>query len=149
MDAKFVNCKFSYYCSYVLDLREEKEAEFRANQMGTFIHYLLEHLIKELVCGEVPLEEIGEDRICKLTDAATERYIAEICPESRRKNGNLVHLYQRLRNLALLLAKNIVEEFSHSEFRPEFFELNIKKASGGAPLLSFTLNTLPSQLSPF
>ena len=136
---KFVNCKFSYYCSYVLDLREEKEAAFRANQMGTFIHYLLEHLIKELVCGEVPLYEIGEDRICELTDAATERYIAEICPESRRKKGNLVHLYQRLRNLALLLAKNIIEEFSHSEFRPEFFELNIKKASGGAPLLSFTL----------
>lgn len=137
---KFVNCKFSYYCSYVLDLREEKEAAFKASQMGTFIHYLLEHLIRELVCGETPIEEIDEARITELTDAVTERYIAEICPESRRKSGRLVHLYRRLRNLALLLAKNIIEEFSHSEFRPEFFELNIKKASGGAPLLSFTLN---------
>ena len=136
---KFVNCKFSYYCSYVLDLREEKEAAFKASQMGTFIHFLLEHLIKELVCGETPLSEISEDRICELTDEVTERYIAEVCPESRRKKGSLVHLYRRLRNLALLLAKNIIEEFSHSEFRPEFFELNIKKASGGTPLFSFTL----------
>jgi len=136
---KFVNCKFSYYCSYVLDLREEKEAAFKASQMGTFIHFLLEHLIKELVCGEIPLSEISEEHICELTDAATERYIAEVCPESRRKKGSFVHLYRRLRNLALLLAKNIIEEFSHSEFRPEFFELNIKKASGGSPLLAFTL----------
>ncbi len=137
---KFVNCKFSYYCSYVLDLREEKEAVFRASQMGTFIHYLLEHLIKELVCTEAPLTEIEESRLCALTDEVTERYIAGICPESRRKKGSFVHLYRRLRNLALLLAKNIIEEFSHSEFRPEFFELNIKKASGGSPLLSFELN---------
>ena len=134
---KFVNCRFGYYCSYVLKLREEKSAEFRSAEIGTFIHFILEHLIKELVAEDKPLSELDEARICELTDAATERYVSFVCPESKRNKGSFIHLYRRLRNLSLLLAKNIIEEFSHSEFSPEFFELKI--GSGGAPRLRFAL----------
>ncbi len=134
---KFVNCRFNYYCSYVLKLREEKSAEFRGAEIGTFIHFILENLIKELVTEETPLSEVDEARIRELTDAATERYVGFVCPESKRNKGSFIHLYRRLRNLSLLLAKNIIEEFAHSDFKPEFFELKI--GSGGAPRLKFTL----------
>ena len=46
-----------------------------------------------------------------------------------------------MRNLALLLAKNIIDEFSHSEFKPEFFEMKIGgHDANAAPLLKFTLS---------
>ncbi|MBR2353869.1 MAG: PD-(D/E)XK nuclease family protein, partial [Clostridia bacterium] len=49
-------------------------------------------------------------------------------------------LYRRLTRLSLLMVRNIVEEFSHSEFRPAFFELNTNGRNGNPVPIEFKLN---------
>lgn len=136
---KYVKCNFNYYCSYVLSLREEKTASFRSADIGSFVHFILENLIKEIVDENGPKPDITDDSLKEMTDSAVKRYIEYISPSYERATGRFTHLYLRLRNLSLLLVKNIVEEFSHSKFTPKFFEYKIDGDGSVAPPLEFVL----------
>ena len=132
---KYVKCPFSYYCSSVLRLRESKIADFRSNDMGTFVHYVLEHLIKACIPTEEGQDFADDETIIKMTDEAVERYVKSVCPSYLLDDPKIKHTYSRLRSLSLLLVKNVIEEFSASDFRPAFFELHADgKGTNPAPL---------------
>ena len=136
---KYVKCPFSYYCSNVLQLREEQSSSFKANDIGTFIHFILEQLLKNSIPKD-PTETISSDEaIIENTDKAVKAYIEDICPTYLLDSKRMKHLYSRLRALALLLIKNIVEEFSQSVFRPFFFELRANGVGENPSPLVFTL----------
>ena len=120
---KFVNCNFNYYCSYVLKLREEQITRFKANDIGTFIHYILEKLLCNIVTEDGIDSSLPAGRIEEMTHEVVEEYISRINPSGVALSARLGHLYRRLYNLSLLLVCNIIEEFKHSSFRPAFFEL--------------------------
>lgn len=132
---KYVKCPFSYYCSSVLRLRESKIADFRANDMGTFVHYVLEHLIKSCIPSD-DFESFPDDEtVIKMTYDVVERYVKSVCPAYLLDDPKIQHTYRRLRSLSILLVKNVIEEFSASEFRPAFFELRADGVeSNPAPL---------------
>ena len=121
---KFVNCNFSYYCKYVLKLRDEQIMRFKANDIGTFIHHVIEKLLANIVDENGINTELPEDTIKKMTAEVVDDYIRNITPPGQAVTARLSHLYNRLYNLSLLLVCNIIEEFRHSSFRPEFFELD-------------------------
>ncbi len=120
---KFVNCNFSYYCSYVLKLREEQISRFKANDIGTFIHHVLESLLGRITNGNGIVTDISQNDIAELTKTIVEDYIKLIYPAGMTVTGRLEHLYKKLYNLCLVLIGNIISEFAHSSFNPEFFEL--------------------------
>ncbi len=129
----FVKCPFSYYCTYVLGLRENKRAKFRFSDMGSFVHVILEQLLRFAVT---------EDEDGKLPDAAALRerteqivsaYIDGILPHGEKPTGRMRHLCDRLKRLSLLIVNNLAEEFAHSRFRPAFFELNMNGKDGNPP----------------
>lgn len=135
----YVKCPFNYYCTYVLGLREQKQAQFRTSGMGSFIHYVLEHLIRFAVehseNGNFPSDEI----LLQQTELVVEEYIAKITPEKERNSRRLRHLYLRLKRLALLMLQNILEEFSNSDFTPAFFELKFDGKDKNPPPMEFLL----------
>lgn len=137
---KYVRCNFNYYCSYVLALREEKRATFKASDMGTFVHFVLEELIRAAVTQRDGGSPLDDEKLLELVEASVKRYIELICPENERGSGRLGHLYTRLKNLSLLLVKNIVEEFSHSEFTPSFFEYKIGGKDSKTEMPEFVLS---------
>ena len=121
---KFVNCNFNYYCSYILKLREEQISRFKANDIGTFIHHILEKLLSNIVNENGIDTSITIERIEEMTREIVEEYISRISPAGVPRSARLGHLYKRLYNLSILLICNIIEEFRHSSFRPRYFELN-------------------------
>ncbi len=134
----YVSCPFSYYCTYVLGLRERKKAAFRSSDMGSFIHYILEQLLRFAATrdenGDLPTDE----ELVERTEEAVSSYIGRICPDELRASKRLRHLYRRLERLALLMIRNLVEEFSGSEFEPAFFELVTNGKDGNpAPMELF------------
>lgn len=133
---RYAKCPFNYFCSNVLNLRENVNSKFNANDMGSFIHYILEELIKYSIPSDLN-EPIPEDEeIIKRTDEAVAEYIKKICPDEMICSKRLSHLYWRLRTLSLLLIKNTVKEFSASEFRPMFFEFRTDgRGQNPAPLV--------------
>ncbi len=136
---KFVGCKFSYYCSYVLKLREEQISRFKANDIGTFIHYILEMLLCAIVTKEGVDLSITPEEIEKLTKETVDEYITRINPHSLTVSARLGHLYKRLYSLSLLLVSNIIDEFRHSSFRPEFFELDTNGKDSNPSAREFVL----------
>ena len=137
---KYVKCPFSYFCSNVLKLREDKNSNFNANDMGSFVHYILETLVSNSIPND-PSEPIVDDELLiKRTDEAIEAYLREICPPALMDSNRLKHLYRRLKNLSLLLVRNTVKEFSQSDFRPVFFELRADGKNRNPQPLIFTLD---------
>jgi ATP-dependent helicase/nuclease subunit B len=120
---KYVKCPFSYYCSSVLQLRESKVADFRSNDMGTFIHYILENLIKTSIPQNDGEDFADDETIMKNTYNAVDEYVRRVCPSYMLESPKIQHMYKRLRTLSILLIKNIIQEFSSSDFKPAFFEL--------------------------
>ena len=124
---KYVNCPFDYFCSNVLRLRETKGSGFNSNDIGSFIHYILQHLIRYAIPTDVDQPILSDDEIIRKTDETVDAYIKSICPQEMLESKRLSHLYARLRTLSLLIIRNTVKEFSSSEFRPIFFEFNIQE----------------------
>ena len=104
----FINCKFSYYCSYVLGISPEKKV-FNFADVGTFMHAILERVLK----NDAPLEEVIND------------YIRLICPREKLESARITDLFSKLKRTAELLVRELREEFSQSEFSPVFFEHKI------------------------
>ena len=73
---KYKSCHFSYFMQYGLKAEPRRAAGFQAPEYGTFVHYVLEHVLR--ACrerGGVPEGPAGELRA--LAPAAVERYVSE------------------------------------------------------------------------
>ncbi len=137
---KFVKCSFNYYCSYVLRLREEQISRFKSNDIGTFIHYILEKILAEVVTKDGVSPELTDEKLSEMISRVVEEYIVLISPPGIPRTARLSHLYKRLEKLSMLLAQNIIEEFRHSSFRPEFFELDTNGVGDNPSPREFILN---------
>lgn len=137
---KYVQCPFSYYCTYVLKLREKVNSDFLASDMGTFIHAILEHVIYFATTPKEDGELPSDAEITSMTEAEVLNYIERNCPRELKRSKKLSHIYDRLKKLALLMVRNIVDEFSHSDFHPEYFELSIDGKDGSLPPMEFVLD---------
>ena len=131
---KYVLCHFGYYCSYVLNLREEQVAQFRTQDIGSLIHTVLEAFFKRAVDYGIrngaDFAEALTDGECEvMVDRILADYLNEISPDGQAPSNRIQHLFARLRRLALLLIDNLREEFRHSSFIPTFFELRISEGN--------------------
>lgn len=137
---KYVKCPFSYYAGYMLSLRETKYGSFRANNFGSFVHYVLEHMIRFAVPDEINSVTPSYEEIEKETTKVVESYIKMIAPDEALKTKRMAHLYAKLKKLSLLLIKNTVKEFTDSDFRPAFFELHTNGKDGNPRPLDIPLS---------
>ncbi len=131
---KYVNCPFSYYCSYVLRLNESGKVGLDALSVGNLIHALLEiflTLVKEegLVIGQVP-----KAMLTALVNRAADLYMQSVYPQNELSTPRLRHLLLRLQKSALLMAEELNEEFAQSDFSPVFMELTIGEEGAPSPL---------------
>lgn len=121
----YSRCHFNYFCDYVLGLREDKRAEFAANQTGDFIHYIMERFMREsLRDGKFNCNFSDNDALA-LARSIISDYASRIIPDSDERAERLSYLFSRLERIALMMIINIRREFSHSLFSPSFFELKI------------------------
>lgn len=127
---KFVNCRFNYYCSYVLDLRENSKIVFSHNDIGKLVHSIFEHFLKieNTEDKKYTKEEIYET-VKKLTDS----YTAQICGV-RALTNKMRHFFNRIINTVCVFVESILEEKKKSNFKSEYFEVSIKGDGDSAPL---------------
>lgn len=134
----YVSCPFNYFCTNILNLRDQKSADFGLDNIGSFIHKILEDVIKYIVNKLKRSESVSDEEITDRIKLSVKSYLASVCPSQLLLSKRLSHLYKRLELQSFLLAKNIIAELSESDFVPEFFELNIN-AEDGPKSLALTL----------
>lgn len=117
--SSFAECPYKYWCEYVLKLREQKQSAVSYADSGTVIHYVLENLLKKLLTEDGKLERIEDEELISTVDSLINEYISGInCPLP----PSVMYNFSRIRDLALIMAKSIRDEFDSSLFRIVAFE---------------------------
>ncbi len=111
----FADCPYRYYGEHMLDLRERVEAKLNNLGAGVFLHHVLEQYLRRALDEDNRLRPMEHDEVIELADAIIEAYIREVAGDDAR-NGRLLHLFDRLRQVALVLIDSIQAELSCSDF---------------------------------
>lgn len=117
------SCHFAYFMEYGLKAKARRAAAFDAPQIGTFLHYLLEHVTKD-VLDWGGFAAVGEEDLHALVRRYIEQYAAEVLQNLEGRNARFRYLFARLRNTAYAVVDQIAEEMRCSDFVPLAFELS-------------------------
>ena len=117
----FIRCPFAYHQQHVLQLKENGPVSFSYSEIGTFVHYLLEHFLREHRVEAT----LSDEELRKLTQQAVRSYIADITPKGYVRDSRMQHIFSRLCDSTILILRELSKEFAHSDFRPVLFELPI------------------------
>jgi ATP-dependent helicase/nuclease subunit B len=112
----YARCPYSYYGAHILKLRERSEAKFDNLGAGVFLHHVMEQYLRLALDEENRLRPMDEALVRETADAVIDAYIRELCGDIS-ENGRLLHLFDRLRQIALVLIESIQEELKQSAFR--------------------------------
>ena len=120
---KVRQCHYAYFLQYGLKAKPRDAAAFDAPEIGTFLHYLLENVTREVQAkGGFAAVETAE--LHRLTAHYTERFAQEELGGLEGKNARFRYLFRRLRRSAERIVENLAEEMTQSDFIPMAFELS-------------------------
>lgn len=119
----FVLCPYRYYSTYQLGLRARKDSTVSAADEGTFLHYVFEQLLRASLNADNRLCLPAPDELPAVADRIIASYLSHVCPiPPDEMDSRLLHLFERLRGLAILMLNDISGEIAASRFRPARFE---------------------------
>ena len=141
---KYKSCHFSYFMQYGLKARARQAAGFQAPEYGTFVHYVLEHVLQDETCRGTAEKKTVEGRI----KAIMEDYIREELGGLENKTPRFVYLFQRLVRPVTQVVRNVLDELAHSQFQPIDFELGFGTGDG-LPPVELTVDGVTVSVSGF
>ena len=136
------SCHFAYFMEYGLKAKERPKATFDAPQIGTFLHYVLENVTRE-VMEQGGFREVSDERLRALTVKYADAYAQLEYPNMRDRTARFRYLFGRLRNTAWMIVQETAEEMRHSDFVPLEFELGF---GGKGALPAVTIREPDSEL---
>lgn len=137
----FVLCPYRYFSTYSLRLRERKDSQPNYADDGTFLHYVFEHFLRASLTDDGKLKLPSSEDVEPLADRIIADYIGEVCPfPAESMDNRLLHIYSRLRRLALKMLHEILGEIRTGLFVPTHFEKGIgTREEGSLPPVRLTL----------
>ncbi len=128
-------CHFRYFMQYGLKAKERRSAGFEAPEIGTFIHYLLENVTRDVMTkggyGAVEKKELRQ-MVKHYVDLYADTYIDHY----QEKSARFRYLFSRLRTAAYSMIENIARELAESDFKPVEFELGFGGKDGELPAIT-------------
>ncbi len=116
------SCRFSYFMQYGLQAKPRKAAGFHAPEYGTFIHYVLEYVLRA-AAAHGPLSQLEDATLSTLCQEAIRRYTFEQLGGLDGQTPRFRYLFHRLEKTVFLVVQNVVAELQQSDFQPLYFEL--------------------------
>ena len=117
------SCHFAYFMEYGLKAKARRPAAFDPPQIGTFLHYLLEHVTKD-VLDRGGFAAVGEADLHALVRQYIDQYAEEELGNLEGRNARFRYLFARLRSTAYAVVDQIAQEMRCSDFVPLAFELS-------------------------
>ena len=121
---KFGDCRFAYFMQYGLKAKPRTPAVFDPRDYGTFMHYVLENVAREVMDGEGFREVTGE-HIGRLTDKYVDAYIREEMKDFADRTPRFEYLFRRLRTTVHRVTEDMWQELKDSRFQPLDLELDL------------------------
>lgn len=130
---KFASCKYAYFCQYGLRAKPYEPAGFTPPEIGTFMHYVLEHTARE-VKKRGGFKSVDDAELGKICGAAVEAYVHEELNDFREKSARFVYLFRRLTRDVRQVVTDMADELRKSDFEPLDFELDFGRADSIPPV---------------
>lgn len=119
---KIKSCHYSYFLQYGLNAKPRRKAGLAAPEAGTFVHYVLEHVLTRTK-EQGGVAQLEEDEVKRLAEEVTEQYIQEELGGLEDKTPRFRYLFRRLAQSAAEVTWMMIEELKVSDFEPIAFEL--------------------------
>ena len=131
------SCHFGYFMEYGLRAKERTSAGFDAPEVGTFIHYLLENVNRD-VRASGGYGAVDRPALRQLVHHYVEEYARTQIDGYEGKSARFRYLFSRLRESACAIVENIADEMAVSDFQPIAFELGFGGKDGKLPAVTVT-----------
>lgn len=136
-------CHFGYFMQYGLKAKERRSAGFDAPEIGTFIHFLLENVTRD-VMGRGGYGAVEKEELHRLVKHYVDLYAKTCIDRFQEKSARFRYLFGRLRSAAYTMIENIAQELAASDFVPIEFELGF---GGDGALPAITIREGETMLS--
>ena len=120
---KFASCRFAFFMQYGLKAKPRQPAGFDPPQLGTFMHYVLEKVAREL-SENGGFKDAKRDKVEALCDKYVEEYVHTKLNDFNDRTERFIYLFRRLNTTVRAVVWDMVEELSRSDFEPLDFELS-------------------------
>ena len=137
---KYKSCHFSYFMQYGLKAKLRRSMGFQAPEYGTFVHYVLEHILQERQGKEIPTRQ--------QVSAVVERYIQEELGGLEGEAPRFRYLFRRLERAVYAVVENVCQELARADFEPIAFELGFG-ARGDLPPVELSWDGVTVSISGF
>ncbi len=131
------SCHFSYFMEYGLRAKPRTPAAFDAPQIGTFLHFLLERVTKD-VLALGGFAQVEEETLHALVRKYIDEYVQRELRNFQNRSARFRYLFARLRNTAYAVVDQAAEELRHSDFVPLAFELSFGDGDKDLPAVVVT-----------
>jgi len=123
---KYYSCPYQHFMHSGLKLKPRVPAAFDAPMAGTFMHFVLEGISREIK------ETIGfnhvDDTSCKALAAKyIDEYISKYLFGFEGRNARFIYLFRRLEEDVIRILTDMIEELKLSDFVPLDFELDFSE----------------------
>ncbi len=141
---KYVKCPFNYFANYWLSLREVKQGRFGSNHFGSFIHYIMENIVKFILPEKADQAPPTDEEIRLEMNRIVSEYISRLVSDPSYNTKRMEYLYGKLQRLSSLIIENTLKEFADSDFRPMFFEYGIGRSADMSAAVEISLSNSAS-----
>ena len=128
----FYQCPYAYFLRYGLRAKERRRAAFDAPEMGTFLHYVLEHTLAELRTQDRGVPDA--DTAHAIANKWTQTYVETVLGGLEQHTARFRHLFRRLVRMLDEILDNLLEELACSDFEPIDFELDFSRGGDLPPI---------------
>ncbi|MBQ8725249.1 MAG: PD-(D/E)XK nuclease family protein, partial [Oscillospiraceae bacterium] len=119
----FRMCPFRYFCKYALKLYERRKTHLGNLETGNLIHACMEKLLKSV--GREEFLSMTSERLAVKLHELSLSYWKEMLGGEFQQNMRETASLERITDGMLALAVHMQQEFSQSDFYPEYFEAEI------------------------
>ena len=119
---RYKSCHFAYFLQYGLEARPRRRAGFDAPVYGTFVHYVLEHVLRA-ARERGGAASCTDEEVRALTREAVTGYVSAQLGGMEHQTPRFRYLFRRLQAGVQAVVDNVIDELRASDFQPVLFEL--------------------------
>lgn len=112
---KYYNCKFGYFCQYILNLKSVQNNNFQSLDYGNLIHYLLEKLTKKHINTNLSLNL--EQNLSFDINNLLNNYVIQKLGGFENKSKLFYYQLENIKKTLVYLIYYFIEEFKQSKFK--------------------------------
>ncbi|MBQ7936250.1 MAG: PD-(D/E)XK nuclease family protein, partial [Clostridia bacterium] len=124
----YQNCPFHYFMEKTMDIHPLEPITFDAANIGTFVHYGMERLMKQLREEQFDYRSYNKEKIQQFGERFATEYLEDQLKDFNRSN-RFDALYRRMTSLFCRVAENVLGELQEGRYLPYGEEVSLSGVS--------------------